>query len=329
MKNSRRLALSLLSVVILAFAFDSLAADAPKVTRIGFIANTDPAKNPLHMNAFRAGLAEQGFVEGKNISIEYRWVVGNFAKKPDLVSDLIRQGVDMIVAWGSAATAAAKQKTSTIPIVMIAVSDPVGTGFVKSLAEPGGNITGVTNVSREIAGKWVELLLQVTPGMKRVAAIRNPANPASVLSATEVEKAARKLRLECTIVDVRSPEEIAPAFEAMKREGVNAMVITGEPMFASQRKRFAELAVEYRLPSTFIVSIYPKAGGLMSYGPDPKDIFRRSALYVARIIKGAKPADLPIERPTVYDLVVNLKTAQAIGVMIPQAILLRTNQVIE
>ena len=305
------------------------ATDAPRTGRIGLLMNTDPAKNQFHMNALRAGLSEQGFVEGKNLSIEYGWVVGSFAKKPDLVPTLISQGVDMIVAWGSAATAAAQQATSTVPIVMVAVSDPVGTGFVKSLAKPGGNITGVTNVSREIAGKWVELLLQVAPRMKRVAAIRNPANPASVLSATEVEASARKLRLEHMVVDVRTPEEIQPAFEAMKRQGVDAMVITGEPMFASQRKRFAELAIAYRLPSTFIVSVYPKAGGLMSYGPDPKELFRRAAIYVARILKGAKPSDLPIERPTVYELVVNLKTAQAIGATIPQAILLRADQVIE
>jgi putative ABC transport system substrate-binding protein len=321
--------LACIIAAILSIPLSVWAADEPNIVRVGFIANTNPEKNPVHMNAFHEGLREKGLIQGKNLAIEYRWVVGSFSQKPDLVPNLIENGVDIIVAWGSAATAAAKKATSTIPIVMIAVSDPIGTGFVKSLAKPGGNITGVTNVSREIAGKWVELLLQINPGMKSVAAIRNPANPASVLSAAEVEKAAQKLALECIIVDVRAPDDIAAAFDTMKQEGANAMVITGEPMFASQRRRFADLAVEYRLPSTFIVNIYPKAGGLLSYGPDPKYLFRSAAHYVAKIAEGSAPSDLPVERPTIYELTINQKTAQAIGVSIPHAVLLRTDKFID
>ena len=304
------------------------AAAQTKVARIGFLATTNPEGTP-HLAAFREGMRSRGWVEGKNLAIEFRWVESSFAHRPELIEELVRLKVDLIFAWSSPAVAAARKATSAIPIVFAAVGDPVGAGFVESLARPGGNVTGVSNIVRDITAKQVQFLSQAVPGMRRVAILRNPDNPITGLLLKEAQEAARALGLQYQVFEVRSGTDFEGAFAGMQQAGSAGLVILGDPMVFGERRRIAGLALMHRLPSTFIASPYPDAGGLMSFGFNVQDQFRRAADYVDRILKGAKPADLPVEQPTTVELVVNLKTAKALGIKIPQAILSRADRVIE
>lgn len=275
------------------------------------------------------GLRELGYVEGKTIHIEHRWIDRDLERMPALATELVRIPVDVIVAWSSPAVTAAKQVTKTVPIVMIAVSDPVGQGFVASLAKPGGNVTGMSNMLRGTIAKNIEMLVRIAPGAKRLAVVRNPGNPSHGLVLGEAEAAARDFGLRLQLVDVSTPAEVDSGFASIKKESAAGVVLFGDPLFVQQRHRIAELAAEAKLPSTTIFRQYPEAGGLMSYGLNTTDHFRRAAYFVDKLLKGANAADLPVEQPTTFQLVLNLKTAKAIGVEVPQDVLLRAEKVIE
>jgi putative ABC transport system substrate-binding protein len=322
-------------VLLLLLASVSTAAAQPgeKVPRVGYLhpgSSSDPLRQ-RRLEAFRQGLRESGYVDGQNIAIESRWADGQYDRYPALVADLVRSKVDVIVAQSGAATQAAQQATRTIPIVMSMVMDPVGSGIVPSLARPGGNVTGTSVMAPDLAGKQLELLKEAVPTMSRVALLRHPTNPASAHFTREVEAAARILRLRLQTLDARNPQEIDSAFAAMTRERAGGLVIFPDTLFGTQRRQIAELAAKRRLPSMFLIGSteYAEAGGLMVYSPDLFDLDRRAATYVARILKGAKPADLPVEQPTKFELVVNLRTAKAIGLTIPPSVLQRADQVIE
>jgi putative ABC transport system substrate-binding protein len=261
--------------------------------------------------------------------IEYRWAEGNFARLPELAGDLVRLKVDLIVARSSIWVQAAKEATSSIPIVFLVHSDPVGLGHVASLAKPGGNITGLSEVSRDIEAKRLELLKTVDPRIKRVAVLWNPDTPSNPPRVKAVEEAGRTLRLQLQVIGARTGAELEGTFSSMVREHAQAVLVLSSAFALAERQRMAELAMRYQLLTMCGQREAVEAGGLMSYGPNFDDLFRRGAIYVDKILKGARPADLPIEQPTKFELVVNLKTAKALGLTIPQSVLLRADEVIQ
>ena len=279
-----------------------------------------------YVDAFRQGLRELGYIEEQNIRLEYRWAEGGF---PDLAANLVRGRVDLIFAWGTTAATAAKRATGTIPIVFVAAADPVGSGLVASLARPGGNVTGLTNISAELSVKMLELLKQVAPGVARVGVLRNPGNPVSALQLKQTEIAARSLGVQLQVVDAREPSELEGAISTLTRERADALTVLADPMLLSQRARIADLAARSRLPAVFNVRQYAEAGGLLAYGPSLADLFHLAATYVDKILKGARPADLPVEQPTKFELVLNLRTARALGLTIPPPVLARADEIIQ
>jgi len=274
----------------------------------------------------RKALRDLGYVEGRNILIADRSAEGRLERLTDLAADLVRLKVDVIIAGGVAATRAAREATATIPIVMLA-TDPLGAGLVTSLARPGGNITGVATLESELGAKRLELLKEAFPKASRVAVLYDPTTSPTVLK--EVEDAGARMKLQLQVIEVRTPEDLAPAFRKTKGWRAAALMVLASPFFSSQRLRIASLAMEHRLPITVPHRAYAEAGGLMSYGPDFRDLSRRTAVFVDKILKGAKPADLPIEQPTKFELVINLKTARALGLTIPQSLLARADEVIQ
>jgi putative ABC transport system substrate-binding protein len=308
-----------------------LAAEAqPRPARVARVALLDGGNLESQLwHATRDGLRELGYVEGQNLVIEFRSADGHFDRVPELLAELIRLRVDVIVTIGDPVVSAAKQATSTIPIVMAGAGDPVGRGFVASLARPGGNITGVSNLAVALTGKWLELAKEVVPRISRVAILRNGGNPTHALFWTEAQTSAHGMALTVNSVEVRSPGEFEPAFTSMAQAGVGAVVVLADPMLGSHRMRLAELAAKYRLPSISPFREAAESGGLISYGPSLRANFRRAATYVDQILRGAKPGDLPIQQPTTFELFINLKTAKALGLTIPQSILQRADQVIE
>ena len=321
-----------LLLLLLAAPLGMATAQPPqKVPRVGYLKGGS-ASDPLRqrwLEAFRQGLRELGYVDGQNIAIESRWTEGEDDRLPALAADLVRSKVDVIVADTGAATRAAQQATRTIPIVMSLVNDPVGSGLVASLARPGGNVTGLTIMSPDLVGKQLELLKAVVPKVSRVALLRHPDNPASAAQLREAEAAAQALGVRLQTLEARSPQEIDGTFAAMTRERAGALLVIPDTLFWNQRRQIAELAVKRRLPSIRIGEAYAEAGGLMSYGPSYLDVERRAATFVDKILKGANPADLPVEQPTKFELVINLKTAKAIGLTIPQPLLQRADQIID
>ena len=323
-----------ISSVILGLLTVPLAAEAQQAAslpRIGFLAPaslSDP-RVPPYIRAFQEGLRELGYVEGRNIAIEFRWAEGQYERLPGLAAELVRLNVNVIVAAGPNAIQAAKQATATIPIVMAAVGDPVGTGFVASLARPGGNITGVSNMLPDLVGKQLELLKEVLPTVSRVALLGNPANPANASLERQAQDAARTLGVRLQPLWARDLREIDSAFTATKMERADALIVLTDTMLINHRTRVIDHAGQRRLPAVFGVSQFVEAGGLLAYGPSFADGYRRAAPYVDRILKGAKPGDLPIEQPTKFELVINLKTAKALGLTIPPSLLQRADQVIE
>jgi putative tryptophan/tyrosine transport system substrate-binding protein len=306
------------------------AQPAGKVPRIGHLSPgfaTDPMRERL-LEAFRQGLRELGYVDGQNIAIESRYEDKD-DRLPALAADLVRSKVDVIVTTSGAATRAVQLTTRTIPIVMTLVNDPVGSGLVASLARPGGNVTGLTVMSPDLAGKQLQLLKEVVPKVSRVALLRNPDNPAATAMLREAEAAAQALGVRLQTLEARNPPEIDSAFAAMTRERAGALLILPDGVFLSQRSQIAELAVKRRLPSIRQSSAFPEAGGLMSYGANYLDLMRRAATFVDKILKGATPADLPVAQPTKFELVINLRTAKAIGLTIPPALLQRADQIID
>jgi putative ABC transport system substrate-binding protein len=329
---TRRDFISALAGGLLAAPLAAEAQPPEKVPRVGYL-NPGSPSDPLsqrRLEAFRQGLRDLGYVEGQNIAIESRWAEGQYDRYPALAADLVRSKVDVIVAQSGAATQAAQQATRTIPIVMSLVNDPVGSGLVASLARPGGNVTGLTIISPDLVGKQLQLLKEVVPEVSRVALLRHPDNPASAAQLREAEAAARALGVRLQTLEARGPQEIDSAFAAMTRERAGALLIIPDAIFVNQRRQIAELAAKRRLPSIYGGTTgYAEAGGLMVYGPNPLDLKRRAATYVDKILKGAKPGDLPVEQPTKFELVINLKTAKALGLTIPQSLLLRADEVIE
>jgi putative tryptophan/tyrosine transport system substrate-binding protein len=317
-----------LSLIIAPLAVE--AQQERKAQRIGLLAPRSASDAlPFH-EAFRQGLRELGWVEGQNIFIEYRFAEGSYNRLPDLAAELVRLKVDVIVAAGTATSAAAKNATGTIPIVMMSGGDPVESGLIASLARPGGNLTGVSySVGLETVGKGLELLKETVPKLRRVAVLSNPANPAQPLAIRNVKVAARSLGVQLQLLEARGPNDFDGAFAAMAKERVEALLVAADSRLAFHRTRLADLASRRRLPAAYGLREHVDAGGLLFYGPSIPDLFRRAATYVDKIFKGAKPADLPVEQPTKFELVINLKTAKALGLTIPQSILVRADQVLE
>ena len=284
---------------------------------------------PVILSAFRDSLRGRGYVEGQNLSIDVRWPQGTFEHDPSPVAELINSNVDVIVAWATPTVIAVRRATSTIPIVMVGVGDPVGLGFIASLARPGGNITGLTNISVELSAKLMELFVELVPGMKRVGVVHNPNNPAVTMALRETEDAVRKLNMQVQVVDAQTSDEFDRAFAQLSAESVGGVVVLGDPTVVEQSRRIAELAQSARLPTAFQRRENVDAGGLLSYGPDLNNQFRQAAFYVDRILKGQKPAELPVMRPTKVELVINLKTAKALGLTVPLIMQMTADEVIE
>jgi putative tryptophan/tyrosine transport system substrate-binding protein len=307
------------------------AQPTAKVPRIGVLLAGSQGDNTRQIvEAFRQGLRDLGHVEGRNITIEYRFAEGRLDRSFHLASELARLPVDVIVAPGTALAQAARKATTTIPIVLVTAGNPVGDGLIKSFARPGGNATGLTMaVGQEIGGKLLELLKEAVPTVSRVAVLWNPLTAPHAVALKETAPAARALGLALRPLNARRPDEIDGAFTAMSRARADGLVVFADPVFLSVRARIADLAMKGHLPTISELREHAEAGGLLRYGPSLPDLFRRAAGYVDRLLKGANPADLPVERPSKFDLVVNLKTAKALGLSIPTAMLARVDQIIE
>ena len=327
--NRRRFLLTSLAGA-LAAPLGAAGQPMDKVRRIGHLGGASPAAIAPWLETLRRALEELGWREGRNLAIENRSVEGRFERLPEAVDELVRLPVDLIIAGTTPAAQAARQATTTIPIVMTVVSDPVGSGLVSSLARPGGNVTGLTLLAGpEIVGKYLELLKAAVPALSRLAVLWNPAQTAHPPLIRQAETAARSIGCQLRLVAARSPAEFDGVFVTMGQERADALLVLADPMFFQQRARLADLAEKNRLPAMYGLREHVEAGGLMTYAASIRDLYRRAALYVDKILKGAKPADLPIEQPTKFELVINLKTAKALGLTIPPSLLARADQVIE
>ena len=326
--NERRKLLVALGAGALVATIRSFAQQQPRSVRIGLLSSEVPSSWADRVEALRAGLRELGYVEGKNILIEFRWAEGKMDRLPELAAELVRLKVDIIVTHGLLGVRAAKQATATIPIVCASASDLVATGIVASLARPGGNITGSILFSPEVAAKQVELLREAVPRTRRIGVLLNPDNPANAIQLQAMEPAAKALKIELQQFEARGPNEFNAAFSAIAKARVDSIMILGVTIVIASVKEIADLVSKQRLPS-----IGPKefaeAGGLMAYDINRPEQWRRAANFVDKILKGAKPGDLPIERPTKFEMVINMKTAKALGIKIPQSILVRADRVIE
>jgi len=304
------------------------AQQPAKVAQIGFLGPAPAATYLPRLEALRAGLRDLGYVEGKNIAIEFRWAE-RVEQLPEMAAELVRMKVDIILASSSTYVEAARQATKTIPIVFALHADPVGVGHVASLARPGGNITGLSTLLTDLAPKELEILKEALPQTTRIGILWNPTTPSHGPAVRAVEAAGQKLGVQLLLVPARSVEEFDGAFSTMTRERMGSLLVIGSPLAFSQRVPLAELALKHRLPGMFQSRENVEAGGLMSYGVDYNDLHRRAALYIDKILKGVKPADLPVEQASKYELIINLKTANALGLAIPESLLLRADKVIE
>jgi ABC-type uncharacterized transport system substrate-binding protein len=305
------------------------AQQSRKGHRIGFLWNSSPSLTHHLLEAFQHGLSERGYVEGEHFTIEHRYAEGNSALLPSLAAELVGLQVEVIVTSGSQAIQAVKDTTSTIPVVMAVSGAPVETGFVTSLARPDGNLTGLSLFAPELSGKRLELLKETVPALSRVAVLANPTNPVTAAELRETQRAAQALQVQLHVVEVRGPQELDSAFTALRSLSADALIVLLDPIFISQRTRMVELTATHRLPAMYGFREDAEAGALMAYGPNFPDMFRRAATYVDKILKGAKPADLPVEQATKFELVINVKTAKALGITVPHSLLLRADQVIQ
>jgi ABC-type uncharacterized transport system substrate-binding protein len=310
-----------------AWPLGARAQQPGKLSTIGILGSGTPAAQGQWWAGFVQRLRELGWIEGRTVAIEYRWAEARTERYAEIAAELVRMKVDVIVTTG-AALLAAKQTASTIPVVFAVAADPVGSGLVASLAQPGGNITGLSLQQADAAGKRLELLREVLPDLRRLAIMANVGNRGGAIDLAETETAARRFGLETVALDIRRTEDIAPAFETIKGRA-DALYVVGDPLPTANRIRINILALAARLPTTYIVREQVETGGLMSYGPNLPDLFRRAGDYVDKILRGAKPANLPIEQPTKFDLVVNLITAKALGLEVPPTLLARADEVIE
>jgi putative ABC transport system substrate-binding protein len=329
--NNRRKLLIVLGAGALAAPLASFAQQQGKVWRVGFLSSRSrPTSLDFDLyGAFPRGMRELGYVEGKNLMIEWRFADGKNERLPALAAELVKLNVDNIVAGGAAAIVAAQQATTKIPIVMVNSGDPVGSGFVKTLAHPGGNITGLSNIIGEIGPKHLEMLLSFVPKLSNVAILLNPDNSSYTAILENLHVATRKTKLRILPVGARSPQEIESAFSMMIKEKIGAVIVVPDGLFTLQRRQISELAAKNRLPSISARGDYAEAGVLMSYGQNIADSFRHAATYVDKIFKGARPGDLPVEQPTTFELFINRKTAKALGLTIPQSLLISADKVIE
>jgi putative ABC transport system substrate-binding protein len=317
-----------LCAMLFAICSSAEAQQPTKVPRIGFLNANSPSIIAARLEAFRHGLRELGYVEGKNIVVEYRWAEGKIERLPDLATELVRLKLDVIVTASSTVTRAAKEATSTIPIVMANDNDPAGNGFVASLARPGGNITGLSTLYPEISGKRLELLKEIIPKLSHLAVFGTSTQPGNAQLLREVELGAAAFGVKLQYLDVLDPKDIETAFRAASKGHADAILVLTSPVLFSQRIQIAELAVKSRLPAIYANIEYVDAGGLMSYGVNITDLYRRAATYVDKILKGRKPADLPVEQPKKFEFIVNLKAAKQIGLTIPPNVLARADKVI-
>src|SRR5713226_1684133 len=317
-----------LGALLLALSIPAEAQQPKKVPRIGFLSALSPSALSAWTEAFRQGLRELGYVEGKTFVVEYRWAEGKIERLPDLATELVRLKVDVIVTSSAAPTRAAKEATTTIPIVMGFDNDPVGNGFVASLAHPGGNITGLSTLAPEISGKQLELLKEIVPRLSRVAVLGSSTTPGSAQARREIELAAGALKVQLQYLDVLSPKDIETVFREASKGRANAVLALQSTVLISQRKQIADLAVKNRLPAIYYSVEFVEDGGLMTYSVSVNDSFRRAATYVDKILKGRKPADLPVEQPMKFEFIINLKAAKQIGLTIPHEVLARADKVI-
>jgi putative ABC transport system substrate-binding protein len=320
-----------LGTLLFAFCFSALAQQPKKIFRIGFLVVRSLESQAARVEAFRQGLRDLGYVEGQNILIDWRSADENESSDRvlELATDLVRSKVDIIVTGGALATAPAKKATSTIPIVMAQDNDPVGDGFVASLARPGGNITGLTNISPALSGKRLELLKEIIPKLLHVAVMGNSKIPGNAQAVKETQDAAQALKLKLQYFEIRSGNDIEGAFKAAAKERAQGVIVLQNLIANTHRKLVAEMAAKNRLPAILPFTEFVDAGGLISYGPNYPDLFRRAAIYVDKILKGAKPADLPVEQPAKFELIINLKAAKQIGLKIPPNVLARADRVIK
>jgi len=325
MQNQKWLALG---AMLLALSVPAAAQQPTKIPRIGTLIGTPPSAHSARIEAFRQGLRELGYVEGKNIVIEWRFADGKPDRLPALAAELVRLKVDVIVTAASPLTRAAKEATATIPIVMTQDTDPVGNGFVASLARPGGNITGLATLAPELSGKQLELLKETIPKLSRVAVFGTSTYPGNAQSLKEVELAAAAFKVQLQYLDVLDPKDIETAFRAASKGRADAVLALQNPVAASQRTQIIDLAVKNRLPAIYDRAEFVEDGGLMTYSVSSTDLFRRAATFVDKILKGRTPADLPVEQPMKFEFIINLKAAKQIGVTIPPNVLVRADRVI-
>jgi ABC-type uncharacterized transport system substrate-binding protein len=325
----RRKFITLLGGAAAGWPLAAPAQQQAKVPQIGFLGNSTAALEADLVGPFRDGLRDLGYEEGRNIVIEYRWAEGKYDRFPALIAELIALKVDVIVTAGTPAALAVKTATTSIPLVMVAVGDPVGTGLVASFARPGGNNTGLTSLAPELEGKRLELLREVVPKLSYIAVLWNPANAYMVTTEKEVQAAAKVLHMKVLSLGVRTPEELDTALATVLKEQPGALNVLADRLFLHNRARIVDFAAQHRLPGVHAYRELVVAGGLMSYGPSYADMHRRAAIYVDKILKGAKPADLPVQAPTKFELVINLKTAKALGLAVPPTLVALADEVIE
>jgi putative tryptophan/tyrosine transport system substrate-binding protein len=317
-----------LVALFIALCCPAEAQQVKKAPRIGFLAITSPRDMSARMAAFRQGLRELGYIEGKTIVVDDRYAEGKLDRLRSMTAELVQLKADVIVTSGPIGTRTAKEATATLPIVMAYDNDPVGSGFVASLARPGGNITGLSTHYPEITGKQLELLKEIVPKMSHLAVLGDSSEPFTAQSLKETERTAKAFGVQLQYLDVKDPKDVKGALEDARKSRADAAVVLASAIFISQRSQLAELAVKNRLPAVYQASEYVEAGGLMTYGASITDLFRRAATYVDRILKGAKPADIPVEQPTTFELIINLRAAKEIGLTIPPNVLARADRVI-
>jgi ABC-type uncharacterized transport system substrate-binding protein len=325
----RREFITLLGSAAAAWPLAARAQQPGRVYRIGVLETSPPASNAANFDAFRKGLRELGYVEGQNLILDYSSADGSPERFPELAAELLRLNVDLIVTRGTPAVMAAKNATGTVPVVMAASGEPVGTGVVAGLARPGGNVTGLSALTSELVAKRLELMREMVASIRRIAFLLNIGNPASQSSWEEFKTAAPSLGFEAQLLDVRKSEDIARAFDTAIAQRVDAILVTNDTVTLANRRQVVELAAKHRMPAMYHAREFVDAGGLMTYGVSYPDLYRRAATFVDKIFKGAKPADLPVEQPTKYELVINLKTARALGLEVPPTLLARADEVIE
>jgi putative ABC transport system substrate-binding protein len=327
MINRRAFLVTMVAAVVVA----PLVAEAQhgrKLYRIGFLGNSTAALESNLVAPWREGLRELGYVEGRDVVVEYRWAEGHYERFPALIEELLALKVDVIVTAGTPAALAVKRATATVPLVMVAVGDPVSTGLVTSLARPGGNVTGLVSIAPDLEGKRLELLREIVPKLSHVILLVNPANAFHVVSEKQVRAAARQLDLKVQFIGVREESEFDHAFDLITRERPGALIMLADRLFLHHRARIVEFAARHRLPAVYAYRELVEAGGLMSFGPSYPEMHRRAAYFVDKILKGVKPADLPVEQPSKFELVINLKTAKTLGLTIPSSVRVRADQLI-